>query len=232
MVILELMSGGILRSYLHQLMPRSGVTLESSVPGHLLQMSIEIARGMSYLAKRQFIHRDLAARNILLDSSHVCKIGDFGMSRNLADDTYYESHGGKIPYKWTAPEAMLYRKYSLSSDVWSYGIVLYEIFTLGKKPYFGMQPQQVISFVSEERRRLPPPPGVNAELYKVMLDCWHPDHRLRPRFDQLTHRLSRKSPFLAAQQRTAGIPEQAYTVGSPLQASQNMHRDLQMRFCQ
>eukprot|EP00117_Sycon_ciliatum_P012309 scpid102131/ scgid5293/ Ephrin type-B receptor 1; ELK; EPH tyrosine kinase 2; EPH-like kinase 6; Neuronally-expressed EPH-related tyrosine kinase; Tyrosine-protein kinase receptor EPH-2 len=205
--------------------------VKRTVPSELLRMSREIASGMSYLAKRQFIHRDLATRNVLLDSSLVCKIGDFGMSRNLADDTYYESHGGMIPVKWTSPEALLYRKYSVFSDVWSFGVVLFEIFSLGKKPYFGMSPQKVISFVFEDRKRLPPPSGVSRDLYKLMLQCWHPDHRKRPDFDHLVQRLSRTAVLLAPVPQSSVLPRQAYSIGAPLQASEKMYEDMQAIYC-
>ena len=99
------------------------------------------------------------------------QVGDFGMARDLIDDTYYTSKGGKIPVKWTAPEALLYKKYSTASDVWSYAMVLYEIWSVGKKPFQELNNSDVITRL-QSHQCLAPPPGCPRQVYALMVDCW------------------------------------------------------------
>ena len=102
----------------------------------LLKFSQQVALGMQYLSARGYIHRDLAARNVLVNKHAICKITDFGMSRDLAEENYYVANNrDAIPVKWTAPEALYYKKYSTASDAWSYGCLLYEIWSLGHTPF-------------------------------------------------------------------------------------------------
>ena len=109
-----------------------------------LRLTNDIANGMQHLASKKFIHRDLAARNILLSHSLTCKISDFGLARHaIENDEYYTSSGGKIPLKWTAPEAIFYNKYSEKSDVWSFGVTIHEVWTVGALPWSGVKPDDV-----------------------------------------------------------------------------------------
>ncbi|KAM9299571.1 LOW QUALITY PROTEIN: ephrin type-A receptor 8 [Gastrophryne carolinensis] len=142
-----------------------------------------VASGMKYLSELGFVHRDLAARNILVNGNLVCKVSDFGLSRILENDpeAAYTTTGGKIPIRWTAPEAITFRKFSSASDVWSYGVVMWEVLSYGERPYWNMTNQDVINSV-EEGYRLPAPTGCPTALHQLMLDCWQRDRNERPRF--------------------------------------------------
>ncbi|XP_056346092.1 ephrin type-A receptor 5 isoform X6 [Oenanthe melanoleuca] len=152
----------------------------------LVGMLRGIASGMKYLSDMGYVHRDLAARNILINSNLVCKVSDFGLSRVLEDDpeAAYTTRGGKIPIRWTAPEAIAFRKFTSASDVWSYGIVMWEVMSYGERPYWEMTNQDVIKAV-EEGYRLPSPMDCPAALYQLMLDCWQKDRNSRPKFDEI-----------------------------------------------
>uniref|UniRef100_A0A8B9QG06 Ephrin type-B receptor 3 n=1 Tax=Apteryx owenii TaxID=8824 RepID=A0A8B9QG06_APTOW len=160
----------------------------------LVGMLRGIAAGMKYLSEMNYVHRDLAARNILVNSNLVCKVSDFGLSRFLEDDpadpTYTSSLGGKIPIRWTAPEAIAYRKFTSASDVWSYGIVMWEVMSYGERPYWDMSNQDVINAV-EQDYRLPPPMDCPTALHQLMLDCWVRDRNLRPKFAQIVNTLDK-----------------------------------------
>eukprot|EP00731_Ephydatia_muelleri_P014765 Em0008g485a len=135
MLVIELAHNKDLRTHLMTMRPDPGQMIWSHIPQSLLTYSQQVALGMQYLSSKSFVHRDLAARNVLITKACVCKIADFGLSRNLDEEHYYFSHGGMVPVKWTAPEAVCYKKYSIASDVWSFGCVLYEIWSLGFKPF-------------------------------------------------------------------------------------------------
>ncbi|XP_042354193.1 ephrin type-A receptor 8 isoform X1 [Plectropomus leopardus] len=179
MIITEYMENGSLDSFLRR---HDGQFTIIQLVGLLRG----IAAGMTYLSDLGYIHRDLAARNILVNSNLVCKVSDFGLSRVLEDDpdAAYTTSGGKIPIRWTAPEAIAYRKFSSSSDVWSYGVVMWEVMSYGERPYWNLTNRDVIKSV-EEGYRLPAPMGCPAPLHTLMLDCWQKDRNERPRFCQI-----------------------------------------------
>uniref|UniRef100_A0A3B3B627 receptor protein-tyrosine kinase n=1 Tax=Oryzias melastigma TaxID=30732 RepID=A0A3B3B627_ORYME len=187
MILTEFMENGALDSFLR--MNDSQFT-----PIQLVGMLRGIASGMKYLAEMSYVHRDLAARNILINSNLVCKVSDFGLSRflqeNSSDPTYTSSLGGKIPIRWTAPEAIAFRKFTSASDVWSYGIVMWEVMSFGERPYWDMSNQDVINAI-EQDYRLPPPPDCPTHLHQLMLDCWQKDRSSRPRFSDLVSALDK-----------------------------------------
>ncbi|XP_041739288.2 ephrin type-A receptor 3-like isoform X4 [Coregonus clupeaformis] len=179
MIVTEYMENGSLDSFLKKHDAQfTGIQLVGMLRG--------IVSGMKYLSDMGYVHRDLAARNILVNSNLVCKVSDFGLSRVLEDDpeAAYTTRGGKIPIRWTAPEAISYRKFTSASDAWSYGIVLWEVMSYGERPYWEMSNQDVIKAV-DEGYRLPPPMDCPAALYQLMLDCWQKERNNRPKFEQI-----------------------------------------------
>ncbi|XP_006008509.1 ephrin type-A receptor 4 isoform X1 [Latimeria chalumnae] len=185
MIITEYMENGSLDAFLRKNDGRFTVI-------QLVGMLRGIGSGMKYLSDISYVHRDLAARNILVNSNLVCKVSDFGMSRVLEDDpeAAYTTRGGKIPIRWTAPEAIAYRKFTSASDVWSYGIVMWEVMSYGERPYWDMSNQDVIKAI-EEGYRLPPPMDCPIALHQLMLDCWQKERSDRPKFAQIVNMLDK-----------------------------------------
>ncbi|XP_064196033.1 ephrin type-A receptor 7 isoform X1 [Anguilla rostrata] len=201
MIVIEYMENGSLDAFLRKHDGQFTVI-------QLVGMLRGIAAGMRYLSDMGYVHRDLAARNILVNSNLVCKVSDFGLSRVMEDDPeavytttgkmqdimnltftpandlHFTEQGGKIPVRWTATEAIQYRKFTSSSDVWSYGIVMWEVMSYGERPYWDMSNQDVIKAI-EEGYRLPAPMDCPPGLHQLMLDCWQKERADRPKFDQI-----------------------------------------------
>uniref|UniRef100_A0A0P4W6D7 Tyrosine-protein kinase n=1 Tax=Scylla olivacea TaxID=85551 RepID=A0A0P4W6D7_SCYOL len=152
----------------------------------LIYVATQVAAGMAYLESLLLLHRDLAARNVLVGESLLCKVADFGLARIVEGEDYCPSTCNKFPVKWTAPEAMLYNRFTIKSDVWSFGVLLMEVITYGANPYPGMNNREVIERV-QTGYRMAKPPRCPDELYKAMLHCWNKDPDLRPTFDFLHH---------------------------------------------
>ncbi|KAL5490941.1 hypothetical protein EMCRGX_G016145 [Ephydatia muelleri] len=212
--------------------PSPGQMLQPDLPLRLLNYSKQTAAGMKYLSSKSFVHRDLAARNILVTKDCICKIADFGLSRDLADDTYYVSHGGMVPIKWTAPEAIHFKKYSTASDVWSYGCLLYEIWSMGVKPFEEKSNAEVVQKV-DSGYRLPPPPGCPQLIYQLMIQCWNPATHSRPLFKDIYQSLCQSEELvLAIPCDVHLIHPNAGMVGASLEAGQNLYIELQKSYLQ
>uniref|UniRef100_A0AAY4DJG0 Receptor protein-tyrosine kinase n=1 Tax=Denticeps clupeoides TaxID=299321 RepID=A0AAY4DJG0_9TELE len=177
-LVTQLMPHGCLLDYVHEHKDNIGSQL-------LLNWCVQIAKGMMYLEERRLVHRDLAARNVLVKSPNHIKITDFGLARLLdVNEKEYNADGGKMPIKWMALECIHYRKFTHQSDVWSYGVTIWELMTFGGKPYDGI-PTREIPDLLEKGERLPQPPICTIDVYMVMVKCWMIDADSRPKFKEL-----------------------------------------------
>ncbi|XP_032890423.1 fibroblast growth factor receptor 3 isoform X2 [Amblyraja radiata] len=198
-VIVEFASKGNLREYLKARRPPGmdysfdtcKVPDEQLTFKDLVSCAYQVARGMEYLASQKCIHRDLAARNVLVTEDNVMKIADFGLARDVHNIDYYKkTTNGRLPVKWMAPEALFDRVYTHQSDVWSYGVLLWEIFTLGGSPYPGIPVEELFKLL-KEGHRMDKPANCTHELYMIMRECWHAIPSQRPMFKQLVEDLDR-----------------------------------------
>ena len=146
---------------------------------------------MEYLSQMNFIHRDLSARNCLLSDDMRAVVSDFGLSKELIDKTYYKSYSsGDIPVRWMAIESITQRKYSTSSDVWSYGVLVWELMTRGEYPYKDIDKWYLIPFFLQQNKRLTKPAEGDPDIYQLCLDCWHLNPLLRPNFSDIVVKVS------------------------------------------
>ncbi|XP_040920605.1 tyrosine-protein kinase SRK2 [Toxotes jaculatrix] len=184
-IITELMKNGSLLEYLQK---DKGATLGIS---DQIEMAAQVASGMAFLELQNYIHRDLAARNVLVGENNICKVADFGLARVFMkenENVYEAKEGTKFPVKWTAPEAIHDNKFTIKSDVWSFGILLYEIMTFGQMPYPAMTNFQVVQRVPTGYR-MPCPPNCPKVMYDIMIECWKENEQERPTFETLQWKL-------------------------------------------
>lgn len=201
-IILELMKGGDLRIYLREARATEKRGSLLSVLD-LLDVCVDVSKGCAYLEKMHFVHRDLAARNCLVSVKEYdtpgrsVKIGDFGLARDVYRNDYYRKRGeGLLPVRWMAPESLIDGVFTKYSDVWSFGVLLWEIVTLGKQPYPAYSNLEVLHLV-RSGGRLPSPTNCPDDIYDLMQKCWHKEPNMRPSFRYIQDRVEqlRKSPL-------------------------------------
>ncbi|KAK7139548.1 hypothetical protein R3I93_016625 [Phoxinus phoxinus] len=181
-IIMELCTLGELRSFLQ--VRKYNLDLSS-----LILFSYQLSTALAYLESKRFVHRDIAARNVLVSSTDCVKLGDFGLSRYMEDSSYYKASKGKLPIKWMAPESINFRRFTSASDVWMFGVCMWEILMFGIKPFQGVKNNDVIGRI-ENGERLAMPQNCPPTLYSLMTKCWAYDPSKRPRFTELKTQLS------------------------------------------
>ncbi|KAK1896262.1 Focal adhesion kinase 1 [Dissostichus eleginoides] len=180
-IIMELCTLGELRSFLQ--VRKYSLDLAS-----LILYSSQLSTALAYLESKRFVHRDIAARNVLVSTADCVKLGDFGLSRYMEDSSYYKASKGKLPIKWMAPESINFRRFTTASDVWMFGVCMWEILMFGIKPFQGVKNNDVIGRI-ENGERLAMPPQCPPTLYSLMTKCWSYDPSKRPRFTELKTQL-------------------------------------------
>ncbi|XP_041962529.1 focal adhesion kinase 1 isoform X7 [Alosa sapidissima] len=180
-IIMELCTLGELRSFLQ--VRKYNLDLAS-----LILFSYQLSAALAYLESKRFVHRDIAARNVLVSNMDCVKLGDFGLSRYMEDSSYYKASKGKLPIKWMAPESINFRRFTSASDVWMFGVCMWEILMYGVKPFQGVKNNDVIGRI-ENGERLAMPHNCPPTLYSLMTKCWAYDPSKRPRFTELKAQL-------------------------------------------
>ncbi|KAL0269848.1 UNVERIFIED_CONTAM: hypothetical protein PYX00_007446 [Menopon gallinae] len=225
-VIVEYAPNGNLREFLRQHRPGSGYEpaigtelkeRQALTQKDLVSFAYQVARGMEYLASRKCIHRDLAARNVLVSDNNVLKIADFGLARDVHSQYYYrKTTNGRLPVKWMAPEALFDCVYTSQSDVWSYGILLWEIMTLGGTPYPCVPRVEKLFQLLQKGHRMEKPPCCSMDIYLLMRECWSYQPFKRPKFRDLVQSLDSILSYTANEEYLdMGLPQVETPPSSP-----------------
>jgi len=199
LIVLDFSDLGDLRHYLIERRPTSSKASQIDYQD-MLSFSIQIANGMEFLTmKHKIVHRDLAARNVLVKTvkhTHVAKVSDFGLARDVYEEDFYQkSDQGQMAIKWMSPEALVDRMFTSKGDVWSFGVVMWEIASLGGAPYPGHTNYEMTKALVEEKYRMPPPHGCKTPFHQQMMECWKEDPKERPTFKAVKDSLVELSGF-------------------------------------
>ncbi|XP_034669609.1 LOW QUALITY PROTEIN: tyrosine-protein kinase transmembrane receptor Ror [Drosophila subobscura] len=185
-MLFEYMANGDVHEFLISNSPSEGKSLTQL---EFLQIALQISEGMQYLSAHHYVHRDLAARNCLVNEGLIVKISDFGLSRDIYSSDYYRVQSKSLlPVRWMPSESILYGKFTTESDVWSFGVLLWEIYSYGMQPYYGYSNQEVISLI-RSRQLLSSPENCPAAVYALMIECWNEQSVKRPTFTDISNRL-------------------------------------------
>ena len=205
LIVLEFMPNGDLKTFLRRVKDEGSIRLE-----HLLKLSVDASRGFRYLHERRFVHRDLAARNVLLSGTYVAKISDFGMARRVFAKEYYMqgSSASKtqwvLPIRWMAPESYFDATWDMRSDVWMFGVLLWEVFSWAELPWDGLQDGEVMKAI-QRRDKLEQPALCPADVYAVMLECWKLDVQSRSSAEQVSAALEACAGEATAELKWPGV---------------------------
>nr|XP_012136036.1 PREDICTED: muscle, skeletal receptor tyrosine protein kinase-like isoform X3 [Megachile rotundata] len=211
----------VLRSNSRQLRsPKPSLPPLTQVINYLIMESlhwitIQIAAGMTYLSGQKFVHRDLACRNCLVGENLVVKIADFGMSRDVYTCDYYKIGGSRVlPVRWMSPESLLYGRFTLESDVWSFGVVLWEVYSFGKQPYYGHNNEEALKLILQGIMLIPPE-GCPPFVCQLMRECWKTDPKDRIKFPKILERFEKAKDKSIQQDTLPRPPQGPVTIRTP-----------------